>query len=128
MGVTQREQRTGFRLPVTRSDGLAASIVYGGAKCQAAPRDISLNGILLHLHVAHAPALAQGDSVSVELVLGEKKAVLDGIVRRFADGRVGISSPASFKEGRPNPPFPHVGIYYDILTAWHARHMGQYTR
>ena len=124
MGVEQAERRAGYRLPVAPSDGLSASISYGVTKCRAIVRDISLSGMLLQLDMAPAPA--QGDSVSVELVLGQKRAVLDGIVRRSAEGRVGISFPSAFKDGRLDPPLPLLDIYYGVFSAWHSRKIEEY--
>ena len=111
------EQRVGFRLPLSPSIGLKASVSYNGMTCPVRVRDISLSGILVELPPS-VHELALGTSIEVPIRLGTRKATLSGIALRSSDDQYGISFADSGMDGEPKLPDSFLVILKQVESGW----------
>ena len=99
------EGRMAFRVPAGRASGIGVKVVdQDGREHTADLLDLSMSGMLAEFAQDQVPELLVGDTVDVELQLGEKTAKIRGEVRRRDDRCYGFFFPHTFHKGLIDPP------------------------
>jgi len=117
------ERRMAFRVAVPSLTDLTARVSFKGETWPVKPVDLSLTGILIEFprtEVAEIPLEAE---IGIELQLGDKTAVLRGIVRRRNRNQYGILLASSLRNGDLRPPESLVLIYKELERQWLRRRL-----
>ena len=91
MKPDETEQRMGFRVPISISSGLSASIAFGGKACSVRPLNLSLSGILVEFSEGEVYEMPIDIQIKITLQLQDTTVVVRGVVRRRIGNQYGIS-------------------------------------
>jgi len=113
-----KELRMGFRIPLSISSGLSASITFGDKTCSVRPLNFSLSGILVEFSEGEVYEMPIDTQIKISLQLQDTTAVLNGVVRRCSGNQYGIFFPDSFLDNELHPPDSLQGIYTKLEKQW----------
>jgi hypothetical protein len=114
----ETEQRMGFRVPLSISSGLSASITFGDKTCSVRPLNLSLSGILLEFSEGEVFEMPIDTQISIRLQLQDTTAALGGVVRRRIGNQYGISFPDSRRDYKLDPLASLQVIYAKLEKQW----------
>ena len=114
----ETEQRMGFRVPLSISSGLSASITFGDKACSVRPLNLSLSGILVEFSEGEVYEMPIDTQIKISLQLQDTTTVLNGVVCRCSGNQYGIFFPDSFRDNELHPPDSLQGIYIKLEKQW----------
>jgi hypothetical protein len=118
----QKEQRTGFRVPLTKDvlnalpEPFRVELYLGRHQYIVNPRNLSLTGILVE--GVPVEGVRVGDEMMLHLGLGMINITLQGIVRRNPEQQLGIEFPQTRKAEELDPPDELVAIFKLLESNW----------
>jgi hypothetical protein len=114
----EKDLRMGFRVPLSISSGLSASITFGDKTCSVRPLNLSLSGILVEFSEGEVYEVPIDTQIKITFQLQDTTAVLNGVVRRRSGNQYGIFFPDSVLGNELDPPDSLQTIYTKLEKKW----------
>ncbi len=114
----EKELRLGFRVPLSISSGLSASITFEDKTCSARPLNLSLSGIFVELSESQVYEMPIDSKIKIRLQLQDTTAVINGVVSRRSGNQYGIFFPDSVRGNQLDPPDSLQAICTKLEKQW----------
>ena len=114
----EKELRMGFRVPLSISSSLSASITFGGKTCSVRPLNLSLSGILVEFSEDEVFEMPIDTQIKIRIQLQETTTVLNGVVSRRSGNQYGIFFPDSVRGKELDPPDSLQAICTNLEKQW----------
>ena len=114
----EKELRMGFRVPLSISSSLSASITFGNKTCSVRPLNLSLSGIFVEFSESEVYEMPMDTQIKIRLQLQDTTTVLNGAVSRRSGNQYGIFFPDSFRGNELDPPDSLQAICTKIENHW----------
>jgi hypothetical protein len=100
----EKDLRMGFRVPLSISSGLSASITFEDKTCSVKPLNLSLSGIFVELSKSEVYEMPIDSKIKIRLQLQDTTTVINGVVSRRSGNQYGIFFPDSVRNNELDPP------------------------
>ena len=114
----EKEQRMGFRVPLSISSALSASITFGDKTCSVRPLNLSLTGIWAEFPEGEVYEMPIDTQIKIRLQLQDTTIVLNGVVSRRSGNQYGIFLPDSVRGNELDPPDSLQAICTKLESQW----------
>ena len=114
----EKELRMGFRVPLSVSRGITASIIFGGKTCSVRPLNLSLSGILVEFSEGEVYEMPIDTHIKIRIQLQQITTVLNGVVSRRSGNQYGIFFPDSVRGKELDPPDSLQAICTTLEKQW----------
>jgi hypothetical protein len=114
----EQELRLGFRVPLSISSRLSASIAFGDKTCSVKPLNLSLSGILVEFSKGEVYQMPIDTQVKIRLQLQDTTIVINGVVSRRSGNQYGIFFPDSVRDNELDPPDSLQAICTKLEKQW----------
>jgi hypothetical protein len=113
-----KELRMGFRVPLSMSRGISASLIFGSKTCPVRPLNLSLSGILVEFSEGEVYEMPIDTRIKIRIQLQETTTVLNGVVSRRSGNQYGIFFPDSVRGKELDPPDSLQAICTKLEKQW----------
>ena len=114
----EKEQRMGFRVPLSISSALSASITFGDKTCSVRPLNLSLTGIWAEFPEGEVYEMPIDTQIKIRLQLQDTTIVLNGVVIRRSGNQYGIFFLDSVRDNMLDPPDSFQAIFIKLESQW----------
>ncbi|MEZ6096205.1 MAG: PilZ domain-containing protein [Pirellulaceae bacterium] len=115
---SELNRRTSFRVPVVEQDDLTVRLGINMKLIDAAPIDLSVNGMLVRLGDGEEIDVEEGESIVLQLGMGFKQLKLEATLRRQSGNELSFQFDPSNYSPEGEPPELLLEMFMELQRVW----------